>query len=387
MTTIAPPPFIPENAPFSSAQRAWLNGFLAGLFSQGGVALPPNSTPAATVNLTVLYGTQTGTAASLSRGFVKDAKKLGFAAKAMDMAEFSADQLKDVTHLLIITSTYGDGEPPDNAKALHAELLSDAAPSLAHLEYAVLGLGDTNYEKFCACAIEFDERLLKLGARRIYERVDCDLDYEAAAQSWFEGVCAVLKGSQTLPQPVEIEPPTIRESPGYGRSHPFSAPLLENKVLNFPGSAKETRHLAFSLAGSDLRYEPGDALAVYATNCPELVDDLLRVTGFDGEEAVIGSNGKEKPLRLALLRDYDIGNLNRGALEKFSKFCRTPELERLLAPQHSAELTTYLHGRQWIDLVTQYPILDSRPADFVALLRKMQPRLYFFFYFMSSNDI
>lgn len=381
ISALHPQPFIPDNAPFTPSQRAWLNGFLAGLFAPGVEATAqPSSLPAlAAIPLTILYGTQTGTAASLSRLFAKEAGKRGYAAKAIDMADFKAAQLQNTSHLLLVTSTYGDGEPPDGAKALHAELHSDSAPRLDHLEFAVLGLGDTNYEKFCACAIEFDERLAKLGGQRIYSRVDCDLDYEAAAQAWLEGVFAVWKEKAPGPFPsplAEISAPPTEAVPAYGKTRPYPARLLENRLLNGMGSAKETRHLSFSLADSGLSYEPGDALGVFPSNCPELVDDLLRATGFDGEEAVPGADGQEKPLRLALSRDYDISTLNRSLVEKFAKFRGVSELEALLDPSRTQELSAFLYGRQWLDLLVQYPILGSRPADFIALLKKLQPRLY-----------
>ncbi len=372
-----PPPFIPDNAPFSIEQRAWLNGFLAGLFAPdaNGANPAPAQVAAPALPLTILFGTQTGTAASLSRTFAKEAVKQGFAARAIDMAEFKSGQFADTARLLLITSTYGDGEPPDSARALHAELHAKSAPRLDHLEFAVLGLGDTNYEKFCACAIEFDARLEKLGARRIHDRVDCDLDYEGVANAWLAGVFAVWKaslaptGAATSPSPTETKPLGTK-------ANPYSARLIDNRLLNATGSAKDTRHLAFSLGDSGLSYEPGDALGVFPINCPHRADEILRAAGFDGEEAVPGPDDSEKSLRLALQRDYDITALNRPLVEKFAKAHGVAELIALLDPRRSADFTTWLHGRQWIDLLTQYPILGTKPGDFITLFKKLQPRLY-----------
>lgn len=375
-----PPPYIPDNAPFNVAQRAWLNGFIGGLFAPGlhdSQTTPPQNT-APPVALTILYGSQTGTSESLARTFARQANKSGFAANATDMSTIQAAQLSKISHLLIITSTYGDGEPPDGAKALHGELHSDLAPVLPNLEFAVLGLGDTNYEKFCACAIEFDERLAKLGGKRIHDRVDCDLDYEDPAQAWLEGVLAIWKEKGVVPTttPQALEETSHVTKPTYSKSNPYSAKLLENRLLNAAGSAKETRHLSFSLKDSGLSYKPGDALGVFPTNCPDLVDAILRVSGFDGEEAVPDAHGQEKPLRLALSHDYDISQMNRNLVEKFAKQCRIIELEKLLAPDHTNELSTFLQGRHWIDLLSEYPILGTRPEDFVALFKKLRPRLY-----------
>jgi len=377
MSTQYAPPVLPDNAPFTSAQRAWLNGFLAGLYLPNGAAPLPAAAPEKpATTLTILYGTQTGTAASLSKTFAKEAVKRGFAAQAKDMAEFTVAQLKDITNLLVITSTYGDGEPPDGARALHAAIHAEDAPTLEHLSFSVLGLGDTNYEKFCECAKEFDLRLEKLGAKRVFERTDCDVDYEEPANSWFQSVLASVTGNTPAAPaaaPALIEPAAPLS---YGKPNPFPARLLDNRLLNAPGSAKETRHLAFSLEGSGLSYEAGDALGVIPANCTDLVESILRATGFDGEEAVVSADGQEKALRLALTRDYDISNLNKSLIEKFARFRTVPDLAALLEPARAAELSAFLAGRHWIDLLTAYPIIGATAGEFTSLLKKIQPRLY-----------
>ncbi len=379
MTTQFSPPVLPDTAPFTSAQRAWLNGFFAGLFSPTGAGAPQPAAPEKpATTLTILYGTQTGTAASLSKSFAKEAVKRGFAAQAKDMAEFTVTQLQDITNLLVITSTYGDGEPPDGARALHSAIHAEDAPALGHLSFSVLGLGDTNYEKFCECAKEFDLRLEKLGARRVFERTDCDVDYEEPANSWFQSVLASVTGNAPVPA-AQIAAPAPSEPAAplsHGKANPFPARLLDNRRLNAPGSAKETRHLAFSLAGSGLSYEAGDALGVVPANCSELVESILRATGFDGEEAVVSADGQEKALRLALTRDYDISGLNKSLVEKFARFRTVPELAALLEPARAAELSEFLAGRHWIDLLTAYPILGATAGEFTSLLKKIQPRLY-----------
>jgi len=376
MSTHFAPPVLPDTAPFTPAQRAWLNGFFAGLFSPPGAGPQPAAPEKPAVALSILYGTQTGTAASLSKALAKEAVKRGFAAQAKDMAECTIAHLQEMTNLLIVTSTYGDGEPPDGARALHAALHGADAPSLGHLSYSVLGLGDTSYEKFCECAKEFDLRLEKLGAKRIHERTDCDVDYEAPADAWFQGVLASVHGNAPSPAPVVVEAVEPTVPLAYGKANPFSARLLDNRLLNATGSAKETRHIAFSLEGSGLTYEAGDALGVLPANCAELVESILRATGFDGEEAVTSADGREKSLRLALTRDYDISGLNKSLVEKFAKFRPNPELAALLEPARAADLSAFLAGRHWIDLLTAYPIIGATAREFTALLRKLQPRLY-----------
>jgi len=367
-------PVIPESAPFTPEQRAWLNGFVAGLLSRGPVnpiaqaaAAPARETLRP---LTIIFGSQTGTAESLAKLAAKEAGKNGFAAIVMDMVKISPAKLAQEKNVLIITSTYGDGDPPDNAKALHAALHAPDAPRLTGLNYSVCGLGDTNYIQFCQCAKNFDAQLEKLGATRASARVDCDLDYEAKFATWLKAALAALGSteatgateaqSEISDLKSEISPPVA----GSSRKNPFSAPLLCSRVLNATGSAKEVRHVEFSLEGSGLVYETGDALGVFPQNSPELVAELLTTLGCDGEEAVPVPNGTTTSLRHALTAHYDLGK-------------PSPELvSRFAAPTSGGGAATATVVMHLIDVVLARPETRLAPVDFVRLLRPLQPRLY-----------
>ena len=387
-----PIPFIPDNAPFSPEQRLWLNGYLAGLFSDanlGARALAGlAAAPAAPAKpLVVLYGSQTGTAESLAKRASKEAAKRGFAPKVVDMAKFETVDLTKEENILVITSTYGDGDPPDNAQAFWNYLKADTAPPLAHLRYSVLALGDTNYAAFCQFGKICDERFEKLGAKRVHPRVDCDVDYDAPAKSWTEGVFAALaadanvNGTGSVAVAVAVvagvnDPgPGLAEA-GYNRKNPFPARLLTNRLLNAKGSGKEVRHYEISLADSGLSYEVGDVLGVVPANCSELVGEVLAALGCDGEEAVQTPDGSETSLRLALAQHYDItrpsGELLKAAAERGAA---GGELASLLDPARKDDLKKWLWGREVIDLLAGLAQQFSAP-EFVALLKKLQPRLY-----------
>ena len=182
-------PFIPESAPFTPEQRAWLNGFLNGMFSRLPAApAVANTTQAARPPepLTILFGSQTGTAEALAKRAAKEALKRGFAATVLDMAQTNATKLAAEKNLLLITSTYGEGEPPDNAKALHTALKANGVPPLSAVHFSVCALGDRNYNQFCRCGQDFDCFLEKLGAKRAVPRVDCDVEYEEPFNHWLD---------------------------------------------------------------------------------------------------------------------------------------------------------------------------------------------------------
>jgi sulfite reductase (NADPH) flavoprotein alpha-component len=299
---------LPETAPFSPEQRAWFNGYLAGLMSADRLTIPngAQTAPVALKSLLILFGTQTGSAEALSGRLAKEAKKQGFSARAMSMEDHAKIDFTAESRLLIVTSTYGDGEMPDNAHAFWALLKSEAAPKLANIEYSVLALGDMNYSKFCQAGKDFDLRIEELGAKRIHDRVDCDVDYEEKSKAWFEGVMKALGGGAAETATPATTEAVAKVSAGYSKSNPFPARLKTNRKLNGEGSAKEVRHFEIILEGSSLNYEVGDALGVVPSNCSEFVQEILDSAGLDGEEAVAIPSGTEKPLRLALQHDFDL---------------------------------------------------------------------------------
>jgi len=300
-------PQIPANAPFNPTQRQWINGYLAGLFSgQAGTALAePSRTSLG--SLLFLWGTQTGGAESLAKKFTKDAKNRGFEATALGMDASSPADLSNHSRVCIVTSTYGDGDMPDNAQAYWDVLNSDAAPHLENLSYSVLALGDRNYTQFCKAGVLFDERLAALGAKRIQPRVDCDVDEEALGHQWFADLMNTLAPNSGNASTAVTEKTGIVE---YSKSNPFSAVLKTNRLLTGDGSAKETRHFEIVLDGSGLEYEVGDALGVIPTNCPEIVTEILTASRLSGEENIQLKDGTATPLREALMSRLDLSTFN-----------------------------------------------------------------------------
>lgn len=363
-------PCIPENAPFTAEQRAYLNGFLAGLFSR---SVPP-SEPKKLVPLTILFGSQTGTAEKLAKKAAKEAGQRGFAPTVHDLAKYPAAQLASEERMLIVTSTYGDGEPPDTAKAFWDFLQSAAAPKLPNLRYSVCALGDTNYPKFCAFGKAVDERLAALGGTRAQARIDCDLDYDEPFAKWMSTAIASLQpeGAAVTPS-VAVEE---KKETGYSKQNPFPARVVANRKLNAEHSDKDTRHFEIALEGSGLSYEAGDALGVLPTNCPELAEELVAVLRCTGEEAVPGRDGKETSLRNALLKHYEITKIPQPFLKSIAERTGEPLLQKLTAPNVNGELTKFLYGREIIDLLLAHPNAKYSPKEFVALLKKLQPRLY-----------
>lgn len=377
---------LPEYAPFSSdqrraldlllaeldpVQRGWLSGFLAG------AAPNPEKVPAAPVpagKLTVLFGTESGNSESLAARTVKEAKKCGFQAVMKNMGEFPLTDLAKVSNLLVIVSTWGDGEPPETAISFYREFM-EAEADLSSVRFSVCALGDTSYEKFCQTGKDIDARLEMLGAHRIAERQDCDVDYEEAFAGWLtRSLVALVPVSTSSTVLHEVSAPV--SSHEYGKKNPFPSELLESVLLNGERSSKETLHLEFSLSGAGLAYEPGDALAVVPVNAPDIVRAMLDAAKLGGEEEIDTKTSGRKRLADALREDFDITALSRNVLTKLADATGSAPLMALLAEDAKSQLRDFVTGREIIDALIEFAPSGLAPEVLVGLFRKLPPRLY-----------
>lgn len=372
-------PYIPDNAPFSPTQRQWLNGFLAGLYSNANAAQVPSLNGAAHAQpepLAILFGSQTGNAEAAAKKLFKRAKADGFNAELFSMDAYPPERLNDDKNLLLITSTYGEGDPPDNAEGFFELLHSSDAPKLDSTRFSVMGLGDSNYPDFNVCAKKFDTRLEQLGATRVAEGVFADVDFDDDFDRWQAAVLPALKnGTSNGVEPSLVAETDAVEAPkGYTRSNPFAAPVLANINLNGEGSAKETRHVELSLEGSGLEYEAGDALGVYPKNRAEMVASILSTTGLNGSDP-IEIKGETLALHEALSERLDITTLNAKLTENYATFSGSSSLTEMVR-NGGDNLKNFLWGRQWIDLLEDFPATWESPQQLVDLLKPMPARLY-----------
>ncbi|MCQ6279086.1 assimilatory sulfite reductase (NADPH) flavoprotein subunit [Bacillus sp. EB600] len=370
----------------TESQKIWLSGYLTAFQPASvlgkteavtGVLPTENAGKVISKEVTILFGSQTGNAAGLAKKAAKTLEGNGFQVTVSAMSDFKPNNLKKVQNLLVIASTQGEGEPPDNAISFHEFLHGKRAPKLDGLNFSILALGDSSYEFFCQVGKDFDKRLEELGGTRLYPRFDCDVDYDEPAAEWLEGVLGSLKDAQgesvepiaaTAPQAVETE---------YSRTNPFRAEVLENINLNGRGSSKETHHLEISLEGSGLTYQPGDALGIYPENDPILVDLLLKELNLDPQETVtINKQGDVRALKEALTSYYEVTVLTKPLLEKIAQLSANEKLKELLSAGNEDEVKAYIHGRDLVDLVRDFGPWGSSAQEFVSVLRKIPARLY-----------
>ena len=363
----------------SSLQLAWASGYLAAKSESGqSVQLSAAPSTAAAKTLTILYASQTGNAKGVASQVEKSASAAGINVKLINISDYKAKALKNETHILIIASTNGEGEPPDDAIEFYEFLLGKKAPKLPNLSYSVLALGDSSYEFFCQTGKDFDERLQTLGAKQVMPRVDCDVDYDSDSESWKLSIVENLKDDLTQSDmalaPV-IDLP-VAHSSQYNKQNPFAAEFILSQKITGRDSAKDVRHIEIDLGDSGLSYQVGDALGVYFDNDSALVVELLAALNFTGDEQVsLKINGEKQSLTIkdALTSQLEITQTAPAFITFWANKSADEKLLEIASDKNSAR--EFAADNQIVDLVSTSKA-DVSPQDLVEALRKITPRLY-----------
>ena len=395
-------PYIPADVPFTGDQKAWLAGFLAGLNTRlampAGAAVPgavaaaeTAATPTADVTLQIIYGTQTGNADYVAEKVQTYAKEHGFDAVVSDMADMDLDTLAAVRRLIVVVSTYGEGEMPDDAEEFWENLAGADAPRLEGMSFGVLALGDSIYDGFCQAGKNVDARLAELGATRVVDRADCDQDYVGTVDDWLPGAIAALQALDPAPGSPVVDTPVVEESAPqstpvdttsgtktksqWGRKNPYPATIVANTVLSGPTSDKEVRHLVISLGDSGIEYEPGDGVSIVPTNDPLLVQEILDRLGATGDE-LITDRKEQRTLRDALTHHYEISTPSKYLVDYIASRTGDAEVSHLAETGDHEALDAWLWGKDVLDLLNIDPNVTITAEELLNELRPLAPRVY-----------
>ncbi|MFQ2716117.1 assimilatory sulfite reductase (NADPH) flavoprotein subunit [Aeromonas caviae] len=357
----------------NTQQLAWVSGYLYGL-SQAGVqpvAAAGAEAAAPGGSLTILYGSQTGNAKGVASAIKAQAEARGLPVTLTSMADYKPKQLKKESHLLVVVSTYGEGEPPESAVDLFEQLKKGKVGKLDGLRFAVLGLGDSSYEFFCQTGKDFDGFLSKAGGERIYELASLDVDYQDAAKAWGEQAVAAVAATLSAGAATASVAGSVQAAVGhsqYNKENPFPARLSVNQKITGRDSTKDIRHIEINLEESGITYQPGDALGIWFDNDADLVGEVLALTGLTGDEATPHGS-----LREALTRHYELTRLHGGLITGLAEITDNAALKDLAGDK--AQVNALVASAQVVDVLKRFPA--SLSADqLIALLRPLTPRLY-----------
>ncbi|HBY0416052.1 NADPH-dependent assimilatory sulfite reductase flavoprotein subunit [Klebsiella variicola] len=361
---------------FTPTQLAWVSGYFWGVLNQqSGAAVAVPAQAAEVPSITLISASQTGNARRVAEALRDDLLAAKLNVKLVNAGDYKFKQIAAEKLLVVVTSTQGEGEPPEEAVALHKFLFSKKAPKLDGTAFAVFGLGDTSYEFFCQSGKDFDSKLAELGAERLLDRVDADVEYQTAAAEWRARVVEVLKARAPVAAPAQLATSgavnDIHTSP-YTKEAPLSATLSVNQKITGRDSEKDVRHIEIDLGDSGLRYQPGDALGVWYQNDPQLVKELVELLWLKGDEPVT-VDGKTLPLAEALEWHFELTVNTATIVENYATLTRSESLLPLVGDK--AQLQQYAAATPIVDMVRFSPAqLDAEAL--IGLLRPLTPRLY-----------
>ena len=369
-------------ADLSSQQLAWVSGYFWGLAQTqpASAAAPINQAAAAVAakpagKLSIIYASQTGNAKGVAEALEQEAKAQGIEAALFDASDYKGKNLAKETHVIIVASTNGEGEAPDNAIELHEFLQSKKAPKLPNLKYGVIGLGDSSYEFFCQTGKDFDAYLAKQGATAFIDRIDCDVDYEAPASEWRAKALETVKDDLSSGQEADVVQLPVAQAAGhsqYSKQKPYTATLLTSQKITGRDSGKDVRHVEIDLEGSGLTYQPGDALGVWFENSSELANAILAKVGLSGVESV-EVDGESLSIHSALVAKYEITASNPQLVTKFAELSGSKKLQKLV--EDKDKLREYAGNTQVVDVLAEKKT-KLTADELVGLLRRLTPRLY-----------
>lgn len=352
-------------------ELVWISGYLYGLSeSAGGTGTAPTGAVAEVPAVTILVGTQTGNSTAVAEKLKDAINGAGGKASVTDMLDYRAKGLKDESHVIVVTSTYGEGEPPDTALEFFNTVMGKKGPKMNDVSYAVLGLGDSSYEFFCKTAEDIDKRFAELGATSLLPRVDCDVDYDEQVDQWISELVPLVTQASSVAGATGAAT-TVSASTNWSEKAPYNSEVLSVINLTDDASEKDVWHLELSLEDSGIQYQPGDIVALIPKNGAELVEALIAKLEANTDDTVT-IDGENVSLQQAFTEKLDITTLTKPVISAYYEANEATEAFEKLTDD---EIDSLLNEADLIDLLDKQANGLSVQA-LVDLLRPLRSRQY-----------
>ncbi len=308
----------------------------------------------------IVYATKSGNAKLVAQELQKSFAKNGMEVKCKNISTLKLDAIKRLSHLFIVISTDGEGDPPPSAKNLFKQLQNNSNNNLSELNISVCSLGDSSYEQFCQAGKDLENLLQNHGATSFIERVDCDEDFAETARGWIQSVL-----NRTISKPTEST--VLEMSP---KHEILDATVNKVQKLTLGISEKPCYHVELDLSKDVSFVQPGDTIEIMPENPEWLVNEIISILRLSDE----------KKTRTFLLREAEITKLSRRTIKRYQEFAQQPTLDTLLNDE--AALGSFMAQANFLDLLQEYP---SKPN--LHLLRTILPALRGRMYSIASSTL
>lgn len=371
----------------SNNQLIWIAGYLWGVVNNVGdnsniskVLNTKNISSIANTQIVIISASQTGNARRLAEQLRDNCLSANLDVILFSARDFKYKQISKIRFLIVIISTYGEGEPPEEAISLYKYLLSKKAPIMKDTCFAVFSLGDRSYKYFAQAGKNLDHRLEELGAYRLYKRVDVDLDYQYTAKIWMQKIVCVFQKRLNV-DGVSIQGNTAssmvlnhKKNAVYCKEYPFVACLLSKNKITSRTALKDVRHLEIDITNSDLFYHPGDALGVWYENDLCLIRELLQLLSLTGSEQV-EVKGQSISLNNALCNYYELTQNTPIIVKNIATITKNKMLLDLLLSDNTEKLNQFVKSTPIIEMI-RHVSMKLSPQDLLQILCPMKPRFY-----------
>lgn len=364
---------------FSHNQIAWISGYFWGLLHNKSVIYNEKNI-IKNFSVTIISASQTGNARTIAKNLQQDLTLNKIENKLINASDYNFKKISKEKYLIIITSTQGEGEPPEEAFSLYEFIMSKKAPKMSNTNFSVFGLGDSSYAHFSKAGKDFNNRLLELGGIKILDCVNADIDYEEKEKKWRKSILEIFCNKKLiLEEKNSIVVHKKTEKKIYNKENPLLATLINKQKITGRFSEKDIKHIEIDINNSGLTYTPGDSLGIWYENDEKIIEEILYLCKLNKNLQILLKN-KKITLFDALKKNFELTVNTPNIVKYFANLSRNKFLLRI--SESVEKLKKYSDSYPIIEMLKSYPF-SFKVDQLINMLRPLKPR----FYSISSSQL